>query len=86
MFHCRSDAGTKGSARHWAALLVPPLRAFHHSMNIGSGIDPVIELEVGEGLPRCEPFDFLLAQAVGPIKKCTLLGGQLRRLFGARRG
>jgi hypothetical protein len=60
---------------------VPPLRAFHHSTNIGSGIDPINELEVGEDLPRCEPFDFLLTQAVEPIKKRTLLGGQLRRLF-----
>jgi hypothetical protein len=65
---------------------VPPLRAFHHSTNIGSGIDPINELEIGEDLPRCEPFDFLLAQAVEPIKKRTLLGGQLRRLFGARHG
>ena len=69
-----------------AALLVPPLRAFHHSTNIGFGIDPINELEVGEDLSRCEPFDFLLAQAVEPIKKRTLLGGQLRRLFGARHG
>src|SRR5262249_48081438 len=67
-------------------LLVLPLRAFHHSTNIGSGIDPINELEVGEDLPRCEPFDFLLTQAVEPIKKRTLLGGQLRRLFGARHG
>src|SRR5215510_2717320 len=67
-------------------LLVLPLRAFHHSTNIGSGIDPINELEVGEDLPRCEPFDFLLAQAVEPIKKRALLGGQLRRLFGAKHG
>jgi len=51
-----------------------------------SGIDLIDDLEVGEVRPRCEPFDFLLARVVGPIKKCTLLGGQLRRLFGARHG
>src|SRR5215831_10074718 len=59
---------------------VPPFDEYR------SGIDPINELEVGEDLPRCEPFDFLLTQAVEPIKKRTLLGGQLRRLFGARHG
>jgi hypothetical protein len=87
---CRSaragfSFGRMNTAHHRAALLVLPLRALH-STNIGSGIDPINELEVGEDLPRCEPFDFLLAQAVKPIKKRTLLGGQLRRLFGARHG
>src|SRR5262249_58902658 len=38
------------AARHRAALLVLPLRAFHHSTNIGPGIDPINELEVGEDL------------------------------------
>jgi hypothetical protein len=50
----------------------------------GSGIDLIDDLEVGKDFLRCESFDFLLAQAVEPIKERTFLGGQLRRLFGAR--
>jgi hypothetical protein len=33
-----------------------------------------------------EPFDFLFAQAVEPIKERPLVGGQFRRLFGAKHG
>src|SRR5262245_52281099 len=43
-------------------LAVPSLRAFHHSTNIGSRIDLIDDLEVGENLPRRKLFDFLLRQ------------------------
>jgi hypothetical protein len=62
------------------------LRAFHHSTNIGSGIDLIDDLEVGEDLPRRKLFDFLLVQTVEPIKERPLVRGQFRMLFGARHG
>ena len=55
------------------ALLVPQLRAFHHSTNIGSGIDSINELEVGEDLPRCEPLDFLLGASGNELLSLGLL-------------
>jgi hypothetical protein len=72
------------TARHRAALLVLSLRAFHHSTNIGSGIDLIDDLEVGENLPRRKLFDFLLVQTVEPIKERPLVRRQFRMLFGAR--
>src|SRR5262245_203748 len=51
---------------------VPPLT------NIGSRIDLIDDLEVGENLPRRKLFDFLLVQAVEPIKERPLV----RRRFG----
>jgi hypothetical protein len=62
------------------------LRAFHYSTNIGSGIDLIDDLEVGENLPRRKLFDFLLVQAVEPIKERPLVRRQFRMLFGVRHG
>src|SRR5215831_14104548 len=62
------------------------LRAFHHSMNIGSRIGLIDDLEVGENLPRRKLFDFLLVQAVETIKERPLVRRQFRMLFGARHG
>src|SRR5262249_39096618 len=62
------------------------LRAFHYSTNIGFGIDLIDDLEVGENLPRRKLFDFLLVQAVEPIKERPLVRRQFRMLFGARHG
>jgi hypothetical protein len=62
------------------------LRALHHSTNIGSGIDLIDGPEVGENLPSRKLFDFLLVQAVEPIKKRPLVRRQFRMLFGARHG
>ena len=59
---------------------VPP------STNIGSGIDLIDDLEVGENLPRRKLFDFLLVQTVEPIKERPLVRRQFRMLFGARHG
>ena len=78
--------GRMNTARHRAALLVLSLRAFHHSTNIGSGIDLIDDLEVGENLPRRKLFDFLLVQTVEPIKERPLVRRQFRMLFGARHG
>jgi hypothetical protein len=61
-------------------------RAFHHSTNIGAGIDLIDDLEVGENLPRRKLFDFLLVQTVEPIKERPLVRRQFRMLFGARHG
>jgi hypothetical protein len=52
---------------------------------IGSGIDLIDDLEVGENLPRRKLFDFLLVQAVEPIEE-RLVRRQFRMLFGARHG
>jgi len=59
---------------------VPPLT------NIGSRIDLIDDLEVGENLPRRKLFDLLLVQAVEPIKERPLVRRQFRMLFGARHG
>jgi len=72
--------------RRAAALLVLSIRAFHHSTNIGSGIDLIDDLEVGENLPRRKSFDFLFVQAVEPIKERPLVRRQFRMLFGAKHG
>jgi hypothetical protein len=69
-----------------AALLALSLRAFPHSTNIGSGIDLIDDLEVGENLPRRKLFDFLLVQTVEPIKERPLVRRQFRMLFDARHG
>jgi hypothetical protein len=69
-----------------AALLALSLRAFHHSTNIGAGIDLIDDLEVGENLPRRKLFDFPLVQTVEPIKERPLVRRQFRMLFGARHG
>src|SRR5262249_18527734 len=74
------------SARHRAALPVLSLRAFHHSTNIGSRIDLIDDLEVGENLPRRKLFDFLLVQTVEPIKERPLVRRQFRMLSRARHG
>jgi hypothetical protein len=57
------------------------LLPFHHSTNIGSRIDLIDDLEVVENLPRRELFDFLLVQAVEPIKECPLVRRQFRHAF-----
>src|SRR5215831_11039334 len=62
------------------------LRAFHHLTNIGSRVDLIDDLEVGENLPRRKLFDFLLVQAVEPMKERPLVRRQFRMLFGARHG
>src|SRR5262249_20847514 len=59
---------------------VPPLT------NIGPRIDLIDDLEVGENLPRRKLFDFLLVQAVEPMKERPLVRRQFRMLFGARHG
>jgi hypothetical protein len=69
-----------------AALLALSLRAFHYSKNIGSGIDLIDDLEVGENLPRRKLFDFLLVQTVEPIKERPFVRRQFRMLFGRRHG
>jgi hypothetical protein len=56
------------------------------STNIGSGIELIDDLEVGENLPRRKLFDFLLVQTVEPIKERPLVRRQFRMLFGARHG
>jgi|SRR5262245_42265124 hypothetical protein len=62
------------------------LRAFHHSTKIGSRIDLIDDLEVGENLPRRKLFDFLLVQTVEPIKERPLVRRQFRMLSRARHG
>src|SRR5262245_52823790 len=44
------------------------------------------DLEVGENLPRRKLFDFLLVQAVEPIKERPLVRRQFRMLFRAMHG
>jgi hypothetical protein len=61
-------------------------RAFHHCTNIGSGIDLIDDLEVGENLPRRKLFDFLLVQTVEPIMERPLVRRQFRMVFGAMHG
>jgi hypothetical protein len=62
------------------------IRAFHHSTHIGSRLDLIDNLEVGENLPRRKLFDFLLVQTVEPIKERPLVRRQFRMFFGARHG
>jgi len=93
----RSDRRGRGAAEQrdelasFLSIELHPIRisprAFHHSTNIGSGIDFIDDLEVGENLPRRKLFDFLLVQAVEPIKeRPTRPQTVLDAFFGARHG
>src|SRR5262245_59111896 len=81
-----TGTGIDCSARPPGGPTVLSLRAFHHSTNIGSRIDLIDDLEVGENLPRRKLFDFLLVQAVEPIKERPLVRRQFRMHFRARHG
>jgi hypothetical protein len=57
--------------------------ASSNSRRKGSGIDLINDLEVGEDFLRREPFEFLFAQAVEPIKERPLVGTGLASLIAA---